>query len=202
MLTYNDELHEYRWNGVIVPSTTQVINEFIKVNINGQPYHINRFTGNVISSYVMEEAAQKGSDLHYGCELILQGGLNWDCLDDEYVAPLQQFEKWLKQFNIDPMYVETRFYHPKMGYCGTIDIIAFIDKCLSFIDIKTGECSTVDIQLSAYEQGWCAENKYYGKTARYALWLHKDGSQPKFEKMKHDSFEDFKALLKLKPRCK
>jgi ATP-dependent exoDNAse (exonuclease V) beta subunit len=163
---------------------------------------VNRFTGAVIPSYLMEEGAEKGKDLHKGCQLLLQGGLDWDSLDIEYVAPLQQFEKWLKQFQIEPLYTETMFYHPKMNYCGTIDLIAVVDKVLSIVDFKTGECSTVDIQLSAYKEGWTAQEKYYGKVDKYALWLPKNGNQPKLEKITVDSFQDFKACMILKPRRK
>jgi len=179
-----------------------LINEFLKVNINGSDWHINRFTGAVIQSYLMEEGAEKGKDLHKGCELILQGGLDWDSLDIEYVAPLQQFKKWLIDFHIEPLYVESMFYNPKLGYAGTIDLIAVIDKVLSIVDFKTGECSTVDIQLSAYKEGWTAQEKYYGKVDKYALWLPKNGNQPKLEKITVDSFQDFKACMILKPRRK
>ena len=196
MLTFNEELHEYRWNGVIVPSVTTLINEFLKVNINGSDWHINRFTGAVIPSYLMEEGAAKGRDLHFGCECILKGGLDWNALDPEYVDPLKQFEKWLKDFSIEPLYVETRFFHPKYKYAGTIDIIAVIEKALAFIDLKTGLCDTVGPQTHAYEKGWCAENKYIGRTARYTLWLPKKGDKYKFEKLTNESdFEFFKACL-------
>lgn len=196
MLTFNEEKHEYRWNGVIVPSVTGIINEFLKVNINGSDWHINRFTGAVIPSYLMEEGAAKGKDLHYGAELILKGGIDWKSLDPEYLPPLQQFEKWLKDFNVDPLYVETRFFHTRYHYAGTIDIIAMIKKALAFIDIKTGLCDTVGPQTMAYENGYCNQEKYTGRTARYALWLPKKGDKYKFEQLTNPSdFDFFKACL-------
>jgi hypothetical protein len=199
MLTFNEELHEYRWNGVIVPSVTTLINEWIKVTIQGTDYHVNRFTGTVVPSYLMEEGAEKGKDLHDGAELILKGGIDWYALDPDYVKPLQQFEKFLSDFDIHPLYAEYRFYHPKMGYAGTIDIIAIIEKALSFIDIKTGLCETVGIQTSAYEAGYCAQEKYIGRTARYALWLPKTGNKYKFEKLNDPGdFDKFKACMMLK----
>jgi len=199
MLTFDEATHTYRWNNVIVPSVTGIINEFQQITINGSQYHVNRYTGAVIPSYLMEEGAAKGKDIHKGCELILQGGIDWNALDPEYVDPLRQFEKWLSDFNINPFYTEFQFYHPKFHYAGTIDIIAIIDKTLSFIDIKTGECSTVSWQLSAYESGYCAHERYVGRTARYALWLPKSGDKYKFEKMiDTNGFECFKACMILK----
>jgi hypothetical protein len=203
MLTFDESTHTYRWNGVIVPSVTGIIKEFIKVTINGSDWYVNRFTGAVIPSYLMEEGAEKGKDLHKGCQLILQGGIDWNTLSDEYIDPLIQFEKFLSDFSIQPLYTEFMFYHPRYGYAGTIDIIAIIEKALTFIDIKTGECSTVGWQTSAYEKSFCAQEKYTGRTARFALWLPKNGLKYKFEKLTNENdFEMFKACLMLNGACK
>ena len=199
MLTFDEATHTYRWNGVKVPSVTGLINEWLQITISGSQYHVNRFSGVVVPSYLMQEGAAKGKDLHKGSELILKGGLDWNALDPEYEPPLRQFQKWLDDCQIQPLYTEYRFYHPKYHYCGCIDVVAMVEKALAFIDIKTGECSTVDIQLSAYEAGYCAQERYIGRTARYALWLPKKGEKYKFEKIKDDnSFEKFKALMILK----
>lgn len=203
MLTFNEELHEYRWNGKVVPSVTSIINEFLKVTIQGTDYHINRFTGTVVPSYLMEEGAEKGKDIHKGTQIILQGGIDWNSLSEEYTPPLKQFEKFLSDRNIQPLYTEFQFYHPRYGYAGTIDIIAIIEKALAFIDIKTGECPTVGWQTSAYEKGYCAQEKYTGRTARFALWLPKNGLKYKFEKLTNENdFEMFKACLMLKGAMK
>jgi len=191
MLTFNPVNHEYRWLGKIVPSVTSVINEWLKVTIGGERWHINRFTGAAIPSRKMGEGAAKGQDLHLGTQLILQGGIDWDSLADEYVKPLKQFEQWVSDCHIEPLYTEFQFYYPRMNYVGTIDIIAIVDKALAFIDIKTGECGTVGPQLAAYENGYCAQEKYVGRTARYALWLPKSGKPYKFEKLTNEGDWDF-----------
>jgi hypothetical protein len=196
MLTFDEKEHIYRWNGVIVPGVTTIIGEWVKIVIGGERYHVNKFTGVVIPSRVMEEAGAKGTDLHKGSQLILQGGIDWNSLVPEYIGPLRQFEKFLSDFDIKPLYTELPFYHPKYGYAGTIDIIATYQKALAFIDIKTGESSTVGPQVAAYERGHCAQDRYIGRTTRYALWLPKDGSSYKFEQLtKENDFEFFKACL-------
>jgi hypothetical protein len=199
MLTFDESTHSYFWNGKKVPSVTGIINEWVQITIAGTRYHVNRYTGTVVASYLMEEGAAKGKDLHKGAELILKGGIDWYALDPDYVKPLHQFEKFLSDFDIRPLYTEYRFYHPKYGYCGTIDLIAIIEKALAFIDIKTGLCETVGIQTSAYEAGYCAQEKYIGRTARYALWLPKAGNKYKFEKLTDpNDFDKFKACMMLK----
>lgn len=203
MLTFDETTHTYFWNGAKVPSVTQCINEFQQVTINGSQYHINRYTGAVVPSYLMEQGAEDGKNIHRGAELILHGGIDWNVLDPDYVAPLRQFEKWLSDFDIQPLYTEFRVYHPKFGYAGTLDIVALIEKALAFIDIKSGLCNTVSWQLSAYEAAYCAQEKYIGRTMRYALWLPKDGSPYKFEPITgQNDFEKFKACMILKGTAK
>jgi hypothetical protein len=199
MLTFNSENHEYRnHDGKIVPSVTEIIHEWLKVTIGGEKWHVNRFTGAAIPSRKMEEGAAKGTDLHKAAQLILQGGIDWDSLAAEYVGPLKQFTNWLKECDITPLYTEYMFYHSRYNYCGTIDIVATSDKELLIVDIKTGLSDMVSLQLSAYEQGFISQEKYTGKTARYALYLPKSGKPYKFEKMKDDnSWEQFRACLLL-----
>lgn len=191
MLTFDPEKHQYQWNGQPVQGVTSILNEWLKVTIAGERYHVNRFSGVAIPSWKMEEAGQAGTDIHKGCQLIIQGGVDWSALAPEYVAPLRQFDKFLAEIKPNILYSEAPIYHPKHHYAGTVDIIAMIGKALCFIDIKTGDSSTVGPQLSAYERGWTAYDKYIGRTERYALWLPKDGSPYKFEQLKNEFDWDF-----------
>jgi len=205
MLTFNPETHEYRKeNGDVVPSVTQIINEWIKVTIGGERWHINRFTGAAIPSRKMEEGAAKGSDLHKGAQLILQGGIDWASLADEYVKPLKQFEQWLKDFQPEALYTEAKVYHPRYNYAGMIDLVMVLDKKLFIVDIKTGGYSRcAGLQLAAYLEGWVTQEKYTGRTARAVLSLPKDGSSYKFEEITGDNdFNLFRACLLLKGALK
>lgn len=199
MLKFDESTHTYRWKGVKVPGVTSILADFIKVEISGVKYHVNRNTGQVISSSVMEEAAAKGKDIHLGSQLIAQGGIDWDALDGMYTGPLRQFEKWLEDYNPQILFTEAPFYSERYGYAGTIDLIANvprIGKALCFIDIKTGGCDSVGPQTSAYEAGWCEHNKYKAGTQRWVLKIPKNGDPYKFERLtgKQD-FDYFKSCL-------
>jgi hypothetical protein len=112
------------------------------------------------------------------------------------VGPLRQFEKWFDLFKPQILYTEAPFYSKRFNYAGTIDIVAMIAKALCFIDIKTGESKSVGPQLAAYEWGWCEQERYTGKTERWALWLPKDGSPYKFQKITgRNDLDYFKACL-------
>lgn len=200
MLTFDESTHSYYWNGVKVPGVTSIISEWVQitVGVSGARYHVNRFNGQVIPSEVMEEASAKGKDIHFGCNLSIQDGIDWDALDQSYIGPLQQFQAWMDRYKPLFLYTEAPFYSQRRNYAGTIDIIAHLQgrKELVFIDIKTGDSKTVGPQLAAYEKGWCEENRYLGKTERYALWLPKNGSPFKFEKLTNPmDWEFFKSCL-------
>jgi hypothetical protein len=196
MLTFEADTHTYRWNGVKVPGVTTIIGDYIQIEAGGVLYHVERHTGQVIRSDVMEEAAAKGKDIHRCCQLTIQGGLDKEALDAGYRGPVSQFEEWLQLYSPAILYTECPFYSARYGYAGTIDIIAMMNKKLCFIDIKTGESSSVGKQLAAYEKGWTEENKYRGLTERWVLWLPKNGNPYKFEKLTNrQDFDYFLACL-------
>jgi hypothetical protein len=196
MLTFEADTHTYRWNGVKVPGVTTIIGDYIRIEAGGVLYHVDRHTGQVIRSDVMEDAAAKGHDLHRCCQLTIQGGLDKEALDADYQRPVAQFEKWLELYKPQILYTECPFYSARYGYAGTIDIIAMIKKKLCFIDIKTGASSSVGKQLAAYEKGWCEENKYRGLTERWVLWLPKNGDPFKFQPLTNrQDFDYFLACL-------
>ena len=196
MLTFDEASHQYFWNGIQVPGVTSVLRDFIQVYIDGTAYHVGRNSGAVIDSSVMEAAAVNGRDIHSGCQMIAQGGVDWDALDGMYVGPLREFEKWIADFKPEIMFTEAPFYSIRFGYAGTIDIIAMIGGKLCFIDIKTGASSSVGPQLSAYQHGWCEQERYTASTQRWALWLPKNGSPYKFDKLQgYRDFDYFKACL-------
>ncbi len=196
MLKFDELTHTYYWNGVKVPGVTTILADFIKVVINNTPYHIGRNSGAVIPSEVMEAAAAKGTDIHKGCELIANGGVDWSALDGAYVGPLREFEKWLTDYKPAIMFTEAPFYSVRYGYAGTIDIIANIGGKICLIDIKTGASSSVGPQLAAYQHGWCEQEKYKASTQRWALWIPKNGDPYKFEKLTGlQDFDYFKSCL-------
>ena len=196
MLTFEAETHIYRWNGVKVPGVTTILGDYIQVEAGGVRYHVDRHSGQVINSDVMEEAGAKGTDIHRCCQLTIQGGLDKEALDADYRRPVAQFEEWLQLYKPAILYTECPFYSARYGYAGTIDIIAQLNKKLAFIDIKTGASSSVGPQTSAYEQGWCEQEKYRGLTERWVLKIPKNGDPFKFEKLTNrQDFDYFKACL-------
>lgn len=107
-LTFNEEKHEYRWDGVVVPSVSEILRE------TGQakdwkdipPYYRDR-----------------GIAVHSAIHLYLQGTLDEASVDEAIRPYLEQFKAWDKE---QPLYTpisEQPYYSQRLRYAGTIDLV-------------------------------------------------------------------------------
>ena len=182
-LTFDPEKHEYRANGELVPSVTQVLGQWLLPS--GGAYHINTFTGQTIDAEKFENARESGNAIHKGAAYLLEGkGLNWNALAPQLVAPLRRCEEWIKTFGVKPLYVEEPMYSKPLGVAGTPDVLCTIygdPHGLALVDIKTGLVNDmVGPQTAAYEK-LTRDSKGIRKIIRrYSLVLPRDGSPYKF----------------------
>ena len=107
MLTFREDTHEYRWNGKIVPSVTQIL---------GGLYS---FAGVPIE--VLEAARERGTDVHRACQFYDEGDLDEDSLTDDVRGYLAGWKAFLR--DCAPVFgeIEQPVYHPTMGFAGTPD---------------------------------------------------------------------------------
>ena len=88
MLTFDEEKHEYRWKGIIVPSVTQIINEWCHV----RGFYVNTFNPRIcIDEEVFDERREEGKAIHLVLKLEILNTLDWTSLAENYVAVLRQF---------------------------------------------------------------------------------------------------------------
>ena len=202
-LSFTEDTHEYRWGDHVVPSVTGIIGELRKVTLGRYEYFVNVFTSNVIDAETIRAAGDTGTAIHKACGIILEHGhdaLDWDGLDPDLIPPLQQFEKWMEDWEPEIILVETPMYSKKYGYAGTSDIIARIPrlkKKVAVTDIKTGAFSMVGPQTSAYTQLYKEEYKDKSSIERAVLHLPKDGSDYTYKVLENHAsdWNFFKARL-------
>lgn len=153
---FNEELHRYTLNGVVLPSVTQIL----------KPLH----DFSCVPADVLRRACEFGTAVHKTVELYLRDDLDEDSLDE----PLYNCLLAYKAFEADhydvldcSYQIETIQYHPKLKYAGTPDIDGDV-----VIDIKSRPCNllTDSIQLAAYD------HFKSGKRDRYVLELKQDAS--------------------------
>ena len=144
MLTFQSEGHEYRWNGVLVPSVTQVL----------QRCHSFGF----VDAATLEAAQDRGTYVHSLCELDDKGELDEDEeRDGEFYGYLLGWRKFVAQYKPNWSLIETRLFSNHMRIAGTPDRIGSLESLGSetwVIDIKSSVAKhpVWGMQLAAYRR--------------------------------------------------
>jgi hypothetical protein len=138
MITFDPELHEYRDDGRIIRSVTQIL----------------KGAGIIDDRWYTEEARERGSAVHYFCEQYAQGKRF-----DDYGRTLASLEyvnafvRWMSDYHVYALATEQIIYNSINGreYVGKYDLFALIDGKKVLVDYKTGpKASWHKIQISAY----------------------------------------------------
>lgn len=154
---YNDKLHEYRMDGVIVPNVTNIL----------------RAAGLYNEDYFTEESRLRGTYIHKACLYILQDDLDEDSIPDEYKGYVEAFKKFMSEADCKPHLemCEVPLFSEVWRFGGTPDIPCLFNGKESIIDIKSGaETSVSGVQLAAYALLYDVP-----AVLRYGLYLKADG---------------------------
>lgn len=204
VLTFDPDQHEYRLNGVVVPSVTQVIGDLWPELYADSP----------------RAAMERGSIVHEATSLDDEGTLNEEAYLDRMMldagspesAALGYLEAW-RRFKRESgfvvelnearvwagIYAEDRVIY----YAGTLDRVGILNGERVLIDLKTGDCDSkgrraaVRMQTAAYEGGLLSLSQAPTVDARHALKLSSDGSYRLTPAFRGSSdFNDFAAFLR------
>lgn len=135
LLEYIDESHTYVYDGVILPSITQIL----KIKFG------NKYTG--ISADVLQKAADKGTEIHKAIE-----DYEKRSLDNETLKELRNYKFLKKQFNFNCLDNEVPivlFLADKPVCAGRIDLILEENGKVGIGDIK--RTSVFDKEYVAYQ---------------------------------------------------
>lgn len=141
MITFDADKHEYRENGRVLPSVTQILNATGLVDFSGIP------------SRTMELAQERGTTVHLITELYDRGELDESTIDPELVGYFEAYKKFLADFRIVRFIAIEQIVSSPGLYAGTQDRLAVMaDQKTIRYDIKTGQPHpTHGLQLTAYE---------------------------------------------------
>lgn len=140
-LTFLEEKHEYKWGGQIVPSVTTIISHFFPV----------------FKAKDMEWYRERGTAVHYACELDDRGILNIDTVRDCMLPFLNGWKKFKKDFKPEIKEIEKKVYSKRYRFAGTFDNIASISGKITLVDIKTSSSIdkiTCPLQTAGYSILW------------------------------------------------
>ena len=156
-LEYIDEAHIYLYEGVIIPSVSDLLKFIYPDKYKGIPEHI------------LSEKAQFGTNIHKAIE-DYENGSEIALTEIEEVV-FEQYLKLKRKHNIKVLEQEKLVcYHGR--YAGRLDMIADIDGHIFLIDIKTTaklDKMSIMWQLSYYQMAY--GKKFDGFAC---IWLPKD----------------------------
>ncbi len=165
-LVFNEERHEYRLNGRIVPSVTDVLQPLLM--LDGIPWA------------TLEAARIFGGHVHLGCHYHNTGELEWTTLDDRLASYIRGYLKFLADTSFVVLASEERVASVKCGYAGTLDLRGMLrgrgkNPRRALIDIK----STATLPRTVGPQTAGYSNAYTEMTSekvddRYCLHLGPD----------------------------
>ncbi|MEA2014636.1 MAG: hypothetical protein U9N38_04955 [Thermodesulfobacteriota bacterium] len=194
MLKFDEATHTYTVNGSVIPSVTQIIDEWIEI----RSLYVNRYTGIAVEKESFDKARDRGKKIHKMVHLALKNDLDIDSLSPEMEKVYDQFWDWFMIHRPKIIYSEEPMYSEKFGYAGTIDIVCEINKKVVVVDVKTGLYGMAGIQLAGYENLIKEWSKQWKTIPRYVLALPANGGSYKFKRMeKRTDWDTFKTMLAL-----
>ena len=147
-IEFNEEKHEYRLNGVVVPSVT----------------HICRFlnfdaVANNTNPWLRDYAADRGSRVH-AYTVAIDYGEELDEVDADCVGYVEAYIRFLRDFKPEWTGIERIVANERAGYAGTLDRLGTLRGAHVLLDIKTG---------SRINHAYCAAQLQLYDRALYAM---------------------------------
>lgn len=137
MITFNEETHEYKVNGVIKRSVTQVLKDVGIIDCDFvKPYYIDR-----------------GDRVHKYCTLLMQGWIKWYDIVSDCIEFVGNFARVVDRLGLEYMSAEVPCYSEELDICGTYDLVMERDGEKVLVELKTGIFPMWGgLQLAAYEK--------------------------------------------------
>ena len=184
MLTFNEELHEYRLDGEVIPSVTQVLGK------------LHDFS--MVPKDILEAACQRGTIVHRLTEFHDQRDLDPASIGD-YWPYLDAWIAFCSDYGVEWEAIEERGYSARYGFAGTLDRRGRLTKIAPgrwIADVKTAKQlhRVFGMQLAAYRQIVAESDPSWLISRRATVQLFADGTY-KFTEWRNPS--DWTAFLAL-----
>ena len=157
-IEFNEALHQYRLDGRVVPSVTQVI----RSNVQGW----------MADDWYLE----RGRAVHAAIHLHLRGKLDWASVDERIKGRIDAILKFLADLNLSIVDTEVRMASTRWRFAGTIDaILQDASGMLLVADWKSTLEPSVEPQLGAY----CClhtDNVHIAPSRAVAVECHDNGT--------------------------
>lgn len=184
-LTFDEAMHQYKLDGVIIPSVTQVLKGVGIIDFSNVP------------AYLLDKACKFGIAAHKATELFDLKTLDEATLDINLKPYLDGWIKFIQDTGFVFETIEKQLYSSIYRFAGTPDRVGRIDGILTIPDVKTGfEVSPANgIQLGGYEILVKENQKKKEKIRRLSVLLTDEGSYKTQEYKDKNDLNVFLAAL-------
>jgi len=143
MIKFYDDTHTYEYNGIRIPSVTEILR------------FVSRETYSNVDARALKNAAEQGTRIHNTCEELLKTGQA--IVEKDIEGYIMAFRQWVKDYQPKIIETEKIVYYSNSDdemplYAGRCDIIAKFQKTVT-IDIKSSSVlqkNITEVQLIGY----------------------------------------------------
>ena len=193
VLGFSPASHEYRVDGALVPSVTQLLED-----AGLTPDY------SIVPPHVLQHARQRGIHVDQCVELLDADDLDFSSVHPEAMPFLEGWMRFKEYEGFTPVASQVPLFHPQHGFAGTLDSVGVLPGGHPvIIERKTTAkmSSTVSLQIAGYaiDGMWFAppgggvlSPVPWGPSTRLGVQLCRDGTYRLFE---YTDPEDFAAFL-------
>jgi hypothetical protein len=173
-IVFVEDAHLYYVDNILVPSVTTIL---------GATVFKDKYSS--VPEFVLNRAAQFGSNVHRAIELHDIEGLN-----DKEIHCVIEYVKLIRELNITELEHEMLLAY-NYDYAGTADLLLEYKGNQILADIKT--TSKLDLEYLSWQLSMYAKALDF-KGDLYAIWLNKKGVA-EFHKVDRVSYEEIERVL-------
>lgn len=142
-LTFDEDGHIYRLNGLVIPSVTTLM----------KPLSDDFYR--TVDPEVLNRAAKRGTAIHNAVENFTEFGIR--DIAPQYAGYFESFLRWWELRKPEPLAMEHKVYHKILRYAGTADLLCIIDGRLTLVDYKSSaqvNTKLCAVQLEGYDRAF------------------------------------------------
>ena len=160
LLTFDEQRHEYRMLGSVVPSVTQILRP------------LSDFSG--VSRAVLDAKRDLGQRVHLACQLADEDDLDEASVEPDVAPYLQGWRQFRRDTGALVLLNEGKVADPLLLYAGTLDRVVEINGERWLIDLKT--CISTPLAVGPQTAAYLRALGDSSVTHRGALRLRPDGT--------------------------
>jgi hypothetical protein len=193
VLSFDPATHEYRVNGDLVPSVTQLLDD-----AGMTPDY------SLVPQPVLQHARERGIHVDLCCDLLDADDLDWRSVHPEALPYVEAWLAFREHEGFTPVASQVPVFHPTYGYAGTVDAVGTLPGARPVI-VERKTTAKMAATYALQTAGYGLDGMWYAppgggvlapvpweRPVRLGVQLRRDGS---YLLVPYDDPEDLAAFL-------